>query len=432
MHTKRQELTGKTCITARDILNKGEASNEPSQQPPQLEIQEALAAVWGEIEQGARRRMQENREKLQEIYQQEHKPTLVGHVEQLTDEPTTKTEDKTEQPSQQTLNTQQEKSVLLAEPEDQLTDALQEQERWDQLERLVGTGDSDNRSKEKEASDLDLEAEMECEAQVTSTENTQGELASSTTTDQQTGEGEPEQRELASSTTADQQTGQGDPDQRDLTSSTVTDQQTGEGEPDQRDLAGITPDIEIQEDDYSKQYKTGPQERSDRSAARREKQEREERERVKRQREEIAAKAQQEAEKAKDDQIINNALLKEEEEEVKRRLAKVCRIRRNKKKTATKTDADRKKKKWRKLDEQEEEDFEEIDDTDDDPDYNPDLDFEDEASLVSEYPDMMEVEKHARCINLADVGQYCVWIREQLVEFEHHVKIGGGVAERGY
>ena len=354
--------------------------------------------------------MQENRERLQEMYQQEHKPPLVGHVEQLVVK--TKTEDEPEQPLQQPSTTQKGKSVLLVEPEDQLADALQEQERWDHLEQHLGRGESDSRVKEKKASDLDLEAEMECEAQVMSTENTQGELASSTTIDQQMGEG--------------------DPDQRDLASSTITDQQTGEGEPDQQDLAGITPDIELQEDDYSKQYKTGPQERSDRSAARREKQEREERERVKRQQEEVAAKAQQEAEKAKDDQIINDALLKEEEEEAKRQLAEVCRIRRNKKKTATKTDADRKKKKRRKLDEDEEDDLEEVDDTDNDPDYDPDLDFEDEASISSEYPDIMEVEKHAHCINLADAGQYCVWIRDQLVELEHHVKIGGGVAERGY
>ena len=46
--------------------------------PPRPEIQEALAAAWTEIEQGAQRRMQENKEKLQEIYQQEHKPTFGG------------------------------------------------------------------------------------------------------------------------------------------------------------------------------------------------------------------------------------------------------------------------------------------------------------------------------------------------------------------
>ena len=139
----------------------------------QSEITEALEAAWVEIEQGAQRRMQENREKLQEMYQQEHKPLLLGHVEQLTDEPT-KTENESEQPSdqpsEQPSSTQQEKSVLLADPEEQLTEALQEQERWDQLQERIGAGDGDGRSKEKEASDLDLEAEMERKAQVTSTD----------------------------------------------------------------------------------------------------------------------------------------------------------------------------------------------------------------------------------------------------------------------
>ena len=103
----------------------------------------------------------------------------------------------------------------------------------------------------------DAETEMECDTQVTSTDNTQRDLAS-----------------------LDQ-----------VASSTTTDQQTGEGETDQRDLAGINPDLELQESDYSKQYRTGPQERSDRGATRREKQEHEERERVKRRQEEIATKA---------------------------------------------------------------------------------------------------------------------------------------------
>ena len=69
---------------------------------------------------------------------------------------------------------------------------------------------------------------------------------------------------------------------------------------------------------------------------------------------------------------------------------------------------------------------------DNDPDYNPDLDFEDEASLASEFPDILEVEKHAHCINLSDAGEFCVWVRDQLVELEHRVKAGGGIAERGY
>ena len=182
--------------------------------------------------------MQENREKLQEIYDQEHKPPLLGHVEQLTDEP--KMEDETERPSQEPSSMQQERSVLLAEPDEQITEALQEQERWDQLEQCMAT-EKDKQAKEREASDLDLEAEMERDAQVTSTENIQ----------------------------------------QDPAGSTATDQPTNEKETDQRDLAGIMPDLELQESDYSKQYRTGPQEHSDRGAAQREKQERDERERIK-------------------------------------------------------------------------------------------------------------------------------------------------------
>ena len=138
----------------RVILNKGEASSEPSKQPLQPEIQEALNTAWAKIEQGARRRMQENREKLQEMYQHENKPPLLGHVEQVTAE-STKTEIELEQPSDQPLeqpsSSQQEKSVLLTDPEEQLTEALQEQERWEQLQERMGAGegDGDGRPKEK-------------------------------------------------------------------------------------------------------------------------------------------------------------------------------------------------------------------------------------------------------------------------------------------
>ena len=124
--------------------------------------------------------------------------------------------------------------------------------------------------------------------------------------------------------------------------------------------------------------------------------------------------------------------MQEEEEEAKKQLAELCKIKRGQKKTSTKTNAERKRKKRRKLDEDEEEDLEEVDDIDKDPNYNPDDDFEEVESLISEYPDIIEVEKHAHCINLADAGEFCVWIREQLVELERHVKIGGEVAEEAY
>ena len=77
-------------------------------------------------------------------------------------------------------------------------------------------------------------------------------------------------------------------------------------------------------------------------------------------------------------------------------------------------------------------DLELVDDTDDDPDYDPKQDMEDEELVASEFPDMIEVEKHAHCLNLADAGEYMVWIREQLVELECHVKIGGSMAVSGY
>ena len=55
-------------------------------------------------------------------------------------------------------------------------------------------------------------------------------------------------------------------------------------------------------------------------------------------------------------------------------------------------------------------DFELIDDTDADPDYNPDQDLEDDESETTEFPDILEVEKHAHCLNLADAGEFMVWI----------------------
>ena len=121
-------------------------------------------------------------------------------------------------------------------------------------------------------------------------------------------------------------------------------------------------------------------------------------------------------------------------------MAELCRIRRKKKKTSTstptstKTDEERKKKKRKIIDEDKEDDFdlELVDNTDDDPDYDPNQDIEDDESVASEFPDMMEVEKHAHCLNLSDAGEYMVWIRKQLVELEHHIKIGGSMAESGY
>ena len=73
-----------------------------------------------------------------------------------------------------------------------------------------------------------------------------------------------------------------------------------------------------------------------------------------------------------------------------------------------------------------------MDDVDADPDYNPDDDVEDEASVSSEFPDILEVEKHAHCLNLSDAGEFMVWVRTQQDELEHHVKVGGSLAQSGY
>ena len=256
--------------------------------------------------------------------------------------------------------------------------------------------------------------------------------------EQTTNEADSTQRDPASNEVSDNQTRDNENIQRD---SAGADDGIAEGprnESEQQDLAGSLPDLGEQESKYSKHYKTGAQERSDRGTARREKQQREETERVRRQQEEIAEKAQMEAEKERGNQIVNDALLQEEEDEAKRRLAEICRIRRHRKKTkaatSTKTDEERKRKKRRVSEDNEEDDLdlELEDDVDADPDYNPDDDQEDEESVSSEFPDIMEVEKHAHCLNLADAGEYMVWVREQLVELEHHVKVGGSLAESGY
>ena len=286
---------------------------------------------------------------------------------------------------------------------------------------------------EKEVSDLDLEAEMDRDARKEQTDTAGEDLTEQTTT-----EADSTQRDPAGDEATDRQTKDDENIQRHPAGAG---DETAEGptnEPDQRDLAGFLPDLGEKESEYSKHYKTGAQDRSDRGTARREKQEREERERVRRQQEEIAEKARMEAEKERGNQIVSDALLKEEEEEAKRRLAEICRIRRHRKKakttTSTKMDEERKRKKRRISEDDEEDDFdlELVDDVDADPDYNPDEDVEDEASVSSEFPDIMEVEKHAHCLNLADAGEFMVWVRGQLVELEHHVKMGGSLAQSRY
>ena len=185
-------------------------------------------------------------------------------------------------------------------------------------------------------------------------------------------------------------------------------------------------------DDYSRPYRTGAQERSSRGSARQEKQEKEEQEKARMEEERQAEHTRQQEERERGHQVIESALLAEEEEEAKKRLAAICRIKKNKKKA--KTDEERKRKKRRVDEEEEIEDAGEIDDIDNDPDYNPDMDFETDESMIIDdaESEILEVEKHAHCLNLSDAGEYQVWIREQLVEVERTVKAGSGVAKTAY
>ena len=371
-----------------------------------------MSAAWEEIEEGAQRRLRENRERLQELYSGDEKPLLLGHIE--------KTEEA--EPDRPTP-TRTEKSVLLKDQDEQMEEVRHQQKQWDELEKRLA---KDKQPAEKETSNIDLEREMERETETERTEPT----------DEQTvAEPDSTGRDPAGSEAPDSQEEDTEQTQRDPADSTVT--ETVE-EIDQRDPASFLPDLGDQDEGYSKRYRTGPQQRSDRGAVRREKQEQEERKRVRQQQEEIERLARESAERERGNQVVNDALLKEEEEEAKKRLAEICRIRRDKKKqkaaTSTKTDEDRKKKKRRVSEDDEDEpfDLELDDDIDADPDYNPDDDQEDEESVSSEYPDIIEVEKHAHCLNLKDSGEFMVWIREQLVELENHVKVGGSLAASGY
>ena len=129
--------------------------------------------------------------------------------------------------------------------------------------------------------------------------------------------------------------------------------------------------------------------------------------------------------------MIEKALLEEEERQAKETLANLCRIPKDKRKP--KTDEQRKKKKARR---EEEEEDEEQDDKDRDPDYNPDKDpdkdFIDDESIMMDDEDVIEVEKHSHGINFKESIEYTVWIRDNLVELEEAVRVGGGVAERSY
>ena len=329
------------------------------------------------------KRLEHNKQRLQELYDQEAKPKLVGHIEAEVkiDEPECPPQPKP-------------KSIFTTDMEEQLEDVLGEQAAMDARD--------DRLAKTKEASDLDLESEMERDL------------------DSQTAEGDDEKRR----------------DPADSPQETPDKESTPTTSEDPRDPAQkpveITTEAEIHEEGYKKQYLTGAQEREARTAARREQQRQKE---LKEQREKEAqaaglAKKAEEEEQGR--RIVENALLQEEEERAKQRLAEICRIRKDEK--PKKTDKERKRKKPRRDIETEEE--EEKDDEDEDPNYDPDNDpeksFIDDESIIPDDEDVVEMDKHSHAINFKESNEYVRWVRDQLVELEEAAKCGGGVAKRSY
>ena len=318
-----------------------------SAQSSQKDISDALSSAWDEIEEGAHRRLDHNRQKLQELYTHETKPTLVGHIESE-DAKEIKTDDKTEDDQEHPPQTKS-KSIFTTDEDEQLQEALAEQAAMDARdERLART---------REQSDIDLESEMEKDMNTQAAE----------------GDGE-NRRDPADSTieTPDQEsTEPTDSDPRD---------------PIQKSMA-ITTEAEIHDVGYGKHYVTGAQEREARTAARREQQRQKELKEQAEKEAQAAELAKQAEDEAEGRRIVEKALLQEEEEAAKKKLAEICRIHKNKK--PHKTDQERKRKKPRRDDEVEED--EEQDDEDADPNYDPDKDpendFIDDASMVPDDED---------------------------------------------
>ena len=276
------------------------------------------------------------------------------------------------------------KSIFTTDEDEQLQEALGEQTAMDARDEHL--------AKTREQSDIDLESEMEKDMNTQATEDD-----------------EENRRELADSTSKES---------AEPTSS------------DPRDLAqqstAITTTTEILEEGYEKHYVTGAQEREVRTAARREQQRQKELKEQAEKEAQAAQLAKQAEEEAEGQRIVERALLQEEEEVAKKRLAEICRIRKGKK--PHKTDEERKRKKPRREEEVEED--EEQDDEDADPSYDPDKDpeneFIDDASMVPEDEDVLEIDKHSHAINFKDSVEYVRWIRDNLSELEKAAKIGGG------
>ena len=329
------------------------------------------------------KRLEHNKQRLQELYDQEAKPKLVGHIEAEVkiDEPECPPQPKP-------------KSIFTTDMEEQLEDVLGEQAAMDARD--------DRLAKTKEASDLDLESEMERDL------------------DSQTAEGDDEKRR----------------DPADSLQETPDKESTPTTSEDPRDPAQkpveITTEAEIHEEGYKKQYLTGAQEREARTAARREQQRQKELKEQQEKEAQAAGLAKKAEEEEQGRRIVENALLQEEEERAKQRLAEICRIRKDKK--PKKTDKERKRKKPRRDIETEEE--EEKDDEDEDPNYDPDKDpeksFIDDESIIPDDEDIVEMDKHSHVINFKESNEYVRWVRDQLVELEEAAKCGGGVAKRSY
>ena len=118
---------------------------------PQIDISDALSSMWDEIEQGACRRLDHNKQRLQELYSQETKQTLVGHIE-VEDAKEIKMDDKTDD-DQERPSQAKPKSIFTMDVEEQLQEALGEQAAMDARDEQL--------ARTRETSDIDLKSEME-------------------------------------------------------------------------------------------------------------------------------------------------------------------------------------------------------------------------------------------------------------------------------
>ena len=332
--------------------------------------------------------MDHNKQRLQELYEQEAKPTLVGHVESE-ETPEIKTDDVTKDEPERPPQTK-EKSIFTTDENEQLREVLGEQAAMDERdERLAKT---------REQSDIDLESEMEKDMNTQTTED------------------DGENRREPADSMSKEQTEPKDSNPRDPAAQSTA----------------ISTTAEILEEGYEKRYVTGAQDREVRTAARREQQKQKELKEQAAKEAEAAELAKQAEKEAEGRRIVERALLQEEEATAKKILAEKCRIRQGRK--PHKTDEERKRKKPRREKEMEED--EEVDDEDADPSYNPDEDpdneFIDDASMIPDDDDVVEVEKHSHAVNFKDSVEYVKWIRDNLTELEKAAKMGGGICERSY